>query len=85
MLLLTPFHLYKKYHHFPISVALNVILIMFLSTNALILSDEFIGYGRANEQTFESLFMPQSDGYGALYSVPDTLDLIKQTVVNVRM
>ena len=82
-LLLTPFHLYKKYHQFPFSVVLHIVLVIFISVNALMISSEYIGYGRANEQAFEAVFLPPSTRLLGLYSVPDTLDLISSTVHSV--
>lgn len=58
-------------------------MIIFISVNALILSDEYIGYGRANEQTFETIFLPDDMRYDGLYSLTDTLDLVSHTVITV--
>lgn len=84
MILLTPFDLYKKYHYFPLKVPLHVIVVIFISINALVLSEQYVGYGRANEQVFEAIFLPVNTRADGIFNVPDTLELISKTVVNVR-
>ena len=84
-LLYTPFHLYSKYHQFPVTVVLHLILILFISINAILISQQYIGFGRANEQTFEAIFLPDQVRDSGLYDVPSTIDLIERTVNNVRI
>jgi hypothetical protein len=83
LLLLTPFQQYKTYHRFPFMVVIHVVLLMFLSINTVLLSNEYTDYSQANEQVFEGIFLPHNVRSTGIYNLPDTLHLIEEIVETV--
>jgi len=79
--LLTPFNQWRKYRNFPIKIVLHLLIVVFVTVQALMLSTEFIPYGSANQACFQTTFLLEEYRDG-IFSVYDFLDVLRSTVDN---
>jgi hypothetical protein len=77
--LLTPWEEWAKYHRFPAEILLHAGLLAVVIIQIMLMTYQFTGYNRSNEDTFKRIFHPSQFRAG-IYSIQDCLKVINDTV-----
>lgn len=77
--LLTPWEEWRKYHRFPVELLGHASLLAVVTIQIMLMTYQFTGYNRSNEDTFKRIFHPEQYRDG-IYSIQDCLDVIQYTV-----
>jgi len=81
-LTLSPIQKFRKYKKFPFKMILHFILVIIITTQALLIHSIFTMYRRSTYKTFDQVFTPHKYSEDGLKTTVDFLSVLNRTVVN---